>query len=555
MSARTVRRLLLLVLVAAALKLAFLAAPRNDLLGDRAKGRGVFTEMGEGTFTHHGEEGSRASIAIALREGPLVPVGDYQWTHFFGGSLVVGIAAVPYFALFGENLFVLKLVPLTFELLVVVFGYLLFERLFGSRAALIGGLLLAVSSPGQAVLSTIAWGTHASLNAFVLIGLFCYVLSLPLAQGRDAVRLRWRFALGIVAGFATWFGYSYLLVLAAVGAYELTRGRAAFALRPLAVLAAGFAIGFAPWVRYNLAHDFAGLHVYGRNVAEHFAPLELIALLPRRSSELVLDLFPGSLFHRDLGPVPGTWLAAAATVALLSLVVVGVARLVGSLAAARRTGRGVLPPHPGALLALHVGFVGLALMLSNFWPEDGFERVTTYRYLAPLFPGLIGLAAAGADRWIDRGSVGRTAAVVAVATITATSVAGHAGLVRPAQWGTLWRIEADSRPGHGRWIAARFGGDPDRMSSIAANILARRAPEQQDDLLRGIDDGLRIVIVNERRRQAGVYDLERLEESRRRLAQEMPEPWASLFATEPAGPGASRRGSSRGSRPASGAER
>ncbi|MFP6900412.1 MAG: hypothetical protein VCA36_05685, partial [Opitutales bacterium] len=76
----------LVLAVGLAVKLCVLWAPAEDLLS--LPGAAV-------ALQRHGEEFSRGDIAVAISEGPLLPVIDYQWAPGFGGSLITGLLAVP----------------------------------------------------------------------------------------------------------------------------------------------------------------------------------------------------------------------------------------------------------------------------------------------------------------------------------------------------------------------------------------------------------------------------------------------------------------------------
>src|SRR5688572_23678637 len=81
-------------------RLAIVLSPRADLFGPPVQG-----EPNIGI----GEEWTRGDVAMELLDGPLLSLIDYQYAHFFGGSLVSGVVAAPFFALFGPTLWALKL--------------------------------------------------------------------------------------------------------------------------------------------------------------------------------------------------------------------------------------------------------------------------------------------------------------------------------------------------------------------------------------------------------------------------------------------------------------
>src|SRR3989338_10372298 len=62
---------------------------------------------------YESEELYSGTIAREIIQGPLIPLWeylDYKVEYFPGGTLVVGILAVPFFLLFGQTYIALKLV-------------------------------------------------------------------------------------------------------------------------------------------------------------------------------------------------------------------------------------------------------------------------------------------------------------------------------------------------------------------------------------------------------------------------------------------------------------
>ena len=184
--------ILLLVALAFVQRAGIVLAPKAYLYGQPAGG-----DLG----IKFGEEIARGNVAADLIEGPVLPLIEYQYAHFFGGSLVVGILAVPSFLLFGPSLWALKLVPVLVHLAGVLLLFRLLDRHASRRAAVFGGLLYALSPPGYAQLTTVAWGSHVESNALALAALSLYL------DLRGSERpLRARFWLGLLLGFGLYFG-------------------------------------------------------------------------------------------------------------------------------------------------------------------------------------------------------------------------------------------------------------------------------------------------------------------------------------------------------------
>jgi hypothetical protein len=287
--------LIALLLLATLPKLAIILAPTDSLYSTSGLHSGL---------PYHGEEIHRGTTAVELLNGPILPLQDYHFAPFYGGSLVVSFLAAPLFALFGSSIAVLRLTGLVVTALMVLFLYLALVRVAGRRVAAVAGLLAALPAPGYTVLSVTAFGSHLESNAFAMFLFYAFVRCWwEPASGRA----RWRLAFfaGAVAGFATYFGYIILLTIAALFVAGWLRDRR-FPLRlETRAALAGYLLGFLPWLTYNLPRGFPGLSIYGR---ELFAGSEA-ASATRSAGGRMLDLglryLPDSAAFRDLGVLSG----------------------------------------------------------------------------------------------------------------------------------------------------------------------------------------------------------------------------------------------------------
>ncbi len=122
------------------------------------------------------EELLRGTIGKEIIEGLKFPLLDYQADAFSGGSIAMGIAAVPFFLIFGYSLFALKLAVFIFFAVPACILFIFFlYRYFGEKAALAGGLLYIWASPPALVAgSFMAMGYHAQSIPFSLGILICF---------------------------------------------------------------------------------------------------------------------------------------------------------------------------------------------------------------------------------------------------------------------------------------------------------------------------------------------------------------------------------------------
>ena len=173
----------------------------------------------------------------------------FFWGQSYMGSLEAFVAAL-FFAVFGSAPATLKLGLILLYALFLVVMYLLLKLLFDPRWALVGVILLSLSSPAVLYLLLNAYGGYLETLLFgsLLILLTCYLL-------RDGASARWRRlalfgAWGLVAGFGVYsdpliapFVALSLLALIVIQRRELLK-------RAGILLCLGFLLGISPWIIY-----------------------------------------------------------------------------------------------------------------------------------------------------------------------------------------------------------------------------------------------------------------------------------------------------------------
>ncbi len=438
------------------------------------------------------EELLRGVAAQELLDGPLAPLQRYQVNNFWGGSLVVSLLATVPFAALGPTIVALRLVPLAFGLACVLFAFLLLRRHAGPRAAWIGAGLLACAPPGYAMSSCTAYGTHVEANALALL-----LVWLVLEEDAHGVRRPWlRPALGAAAGFALWFGFSLILVLAVWLAHEFARDRAFLLRRRMLPILLGFAAGFSPWIRYQLVHGYSGLEVYESGLAGHV----LYGVSRGRAAEKLLDTVarsgPQSLAFRDSLGVDGLWLGRVLVVLALCVVLhvawLHRARLADLARACVRGSVGAARPRPTpATLCLgYLAAFGLAFVFTAF---DAAERdwIFDLRYLMPPVPFVCVVAGIAGAAWARRSDAARRFVLAGALLIAGTCAAGTLLQASPERRAANAREPAVSRPLLVRFLARSFASREDEAVGVVERIRARREPPVREELLSGLGRGWR----------------------------------------------------------------
>ncbi|MBI5375931.1 MAG: glycosyltransferase family 39 protein [Candidatus Schekmanbacteria bacterium] len=208
------------------------------------------------------EELYNGNIARDLIKGLSLPFFDYMFTPYHGGSLVIGILAVPFFLIFGETYFALKLVGLTISALGLIFFFLTIRRHIGERAALLSSLIY-IFSPSLFTESTlVSWGNHT--ESICLVWIIYFLLLEFIENEHNSDKILYTLLLGAVSGFSLFFAYISLYAIAYSLLIFLMLNRGKLFWKKTSLYCASFTAGFSPWIYYNLTHHFEGLSIVKR---------------------------------------------------------------------------------------------------------------------------------------------------------------------------------------------------------------------------------------------------------------------------------------------------
>ncbi len=459
------------------------------------------------------EEQHRGNIAQELLQGPLLPVQDYQFAPNVGGSVVVGILAVPFLALFGDSLAAVRAVPILFNALAVLLLVLILDRFVSRRAAWIGGALFALAPPGYSLLSITAFGTHAENNALTLLALLLFLelhrigtsstnttnallTSIPRSDTLPIRERRTALALGVVSGFALYFGYFFGVALITLCIYEWLHDKLFCVRRWFRFALLGFVVGFAPWISYNLANGFRGLSIYDEPLTTRFSPINLITGGWHRLELFFTDQLPSSFFFRGLPtPLqsPANWFAAVALLALAAAAVwqarAHVHQAVRAILSLRERPRDLGAP---CLFALYI----LVYLVAYASTDVGMGEIATRsahdgRYSAPLYPFLCLAAACALDGSVDTLPRGRAIARAVTCTLCALFVVGTLAVCNPAHAGSSLRTPGSSEEQFAGWMAWTWRTDTSRLDRIVKGVQTRRAPDVADGMIFTLAQGLK----------------------------------------------------------------
>lgn len=348
-----------------------------------------------------------------------------------GGATPAAHAVLRFASLYGLRETPLRLPAAVAGVLAVAASMLLVRALFGWRAALMSGVILA-ASPAHVEASRQAGAASVSMAAALALSW----LLLRLLRGE---RLLWRTA--FAGAVALYCGYAALAVLGAaalVGLWSVARGgpRRAAALRVFVASAIALAL-FAPWAVYDLPTEPG---------AQFIAPLSGLPLL------------------REIAVVPlGASLPAAIRPEIAGLAAALLA-ITGAVLAWRQR-------PPAAIFAVALLVVGVAGIVATSWRGPYLLSSTQLLFLLPVLLGLAAVALERAVRLLPWPALW-TPGCLAIAAVCAWTLERPALPAPPEDWRGAFAV-LEQNLGRDDLVAAPLASDAARVYGLE---LARRMP-------------------------------------------------------------------------------
>lgn len=197
----------------------------------------------------HNDELDLGTIAREIMLGLKVPYRDYQLDFYSGDSLVLGAAAVPFFKIFGMNLFALKMVPLLFSFLTLAASYFFLHRHFGEAAAKRGAWLLVLCPASFVQLSMVGLSGHSEGLLWSIASVWFFYEFL---HGKPEKRGKNLMAFAVLSSFGTWFYYANIIMTISCLITWIALERKTFFSPLFFLFALGFTAGAVPWFFSNI---------------------------------------------------------------------------------------------------------------------------------------------------------------------------------------------------------------------------------------------------------------------------------------------------------------
>lgn len=246
------------------------------------------------------EELYRGTVAREIIHGPLIPLWEYldfKVEYFPGGTLVAGILAVPFFLLFGETYFSLKLVGLLFALGAFILWYLFLDKFFSRRTAVVTALIFIFCAPFYTMSSLITWGAHPEANFFTILSLYLFYNIFFISREKKAL---WFLALGLVSGFGVWFVQTYLVTVIFILGFWYVFDKNFFRGKDFFAFVCGCVIGFSPAFYYAFSYDRDIWAINGKSLFSDLLACDLNVIIPKALKLFGSDLPNSFLFANFL---------------------------------------------------------------------------------------------------------------------------------------------------------------------------------------------------------------------------------------------------------------
>jgi len=195
--------------------------------------------------------------AIIGLMGKHILEGRYFPFYFYGISYNASCAweaylAVVPFAIAGVGVIALKIPTVLLSLVCLMLFYMMTKRLYSIRVATLASLIFALW-PGL-----LKWHFQPRGYAFYFLFIPALIILFLIVENEKIRRPRDFFLFGLACGIAFWS--MELLMITIAGLWVLLFLRRKFSLKTFAVCAAGFVIGYAPAIWWNLTHSFRNWH-------------------------------------------------------------------------------------------------------------------------------------------------------------------------------------------------------------------------------------------------------------------------------------------------------
>ena len=366
------------------------------------------------------EERFNAAHGVSLAAGHWDALLDLQYRKFCGGCTFDAALAGLLFAVLPPLFGVWKAVPLLFSALIMAVGVRGLWRLGGRVPAALFALLVVLAPGSWVRLALLGWGNHYEA------GLFC--LALGILAVRPPRSDQAHMAVGLLIGFAMWFGFSSTFAVLTYCAWLAWRKR----WRAAGWMGVGMAFAPAMWAAQWWS---TGQQPFGTIYADGEA-IPALSRIPYKLKTLLLPRQLAGLFGLPRLSIGGP-------LGLSMLGAMGWATI-DTLQRARQWDRKQSPPVALVLWSALLVWLLLYLVVEfrlELRDGEGAPSAAGLRYAAPWMPLMWAWLAWTAAQWLSSGRRARAALLLAPAVVSGL-LTKAAILGEPFPNATLMSLEA-----------------------------------------------------------------------------------------------------------------
>jgi hypothetical protein len=424
------------------------------------------------------EELYNGTLAREIVRGPILPLLRLRYIEYQSGSLIVSLTAIPFFYLFGESYFTLKLVALLFSSATLAVFYALLKRFYSAKAAMWGGLIFVFPPRLFALLNLKVEGANSqAILITVAIWYLFFSLLRHAEDRRPGVDREWRknasaFLIGLLSSFGVWFCPVVLIVILCIGGIAFARDRL-FCFKGRFLWAfAGFWAGAVPAIVDYRSTGYVGLK-YLLTQPYRGRTSSFIASVAELWGKGLLDSFSSKNFFLPSGAVNGYFYALV----LICIVVYlyrcrgDIALFLRAMASSARRQRLSFESVKGVAFILYVALFTLAYGLSKYHIAESGSAIDAYRYMVSLYPFLFIMVALAVEK--TRGQSGMLAGMVAVGI--ALGAVEIVGSIEPEGYGKGFQLKGYDYEMLGLRLCEQMGDAPNEAMGLIFEKMADRA--------------------------------------------------------------------------------
>jgi 4-amino-4-deoxy-L-arabinose transferase-like glycosyltransferase len=428
------------------------------------------------------------TIAKALIEGPIMPLFDYQFHYSVGGSLVSGILAVPFFLMFGQSYFSLKLLAISYSASVLILWYIFLAKYFNKRVALLASLLFIFSPPFYTKFLLMIYGKHGETNLFTIVAIFIF-FRVFFDSSKDESNKKFAYAaFGLLSGFGMYFDPMFFITLATCSLFWFIFNKKFILSKGFLFFITFFLIGFSPWIYYNGSHGFKTVCLNdrypeaARSLQELFPSNFFIAAF-NNLKELLISHLPHSFSFTNFWSIPGSAIEYAYYLVFILAFCVLVwsnRKVILSL-----TSRVVSLRQPDSamqsevketflltFLVIHLLLLSVIAYAIDFNNHELYSFYG-YRRLLPLYPFMFAIMALFLDklwRWKNKHVLLPAISFLLMIFLILSGLIANIGLITPVNFGNHLIYEGYSYYEFGNLVGRNSGGNISKVIYLLNKI-------------------------------------------------------------------------------------